>query len=212
MVCYHAAYDLAMFGKLDMAVFDSLPLRTLRYAVAVSFLLISGAVSRWSRSPARRGFTVFCAGFAVTVVTALAGMPVAFGILHLIGSSMLLSSVHARRLRDSRSLLMPVLCVFFHFSMLVLCRCVTVGVSWLYPLGFRYPGFYSADYYPLLPWLPVFLLGVWLGGVIERNAQAPVFTRRFPTPLTFPGRHSLTVYLLHQPVLFGLCLLLWGNP
>lgn len=207
MVCWHAAYDLALFGRLDMAAFDRWPLRAVRYAVAVSFLLISGAASRFSRSAARRGFTIFCAGFAVTAATAFVGMPVGFGILQLIGASMLISSVQAQRLQSIRGVLMPVLCVAAHFSMLALCRSVRVGVKWLYPLGLRYPGFYSADYYPLLPWFPVFLFGIWLGGVIERNADAPVLSRRYPPALTFAGRHSLVIYLAHQPVLYGLCAL-----
>lgn len=207
MVFYHAAYDLALFGRLDMAVFDRWPLRAVRYAAAVSFLIISGAASRWSRSAARRGFTVLCAGFAVTAATSLVGMPVTFGMLHLIGASMLISSAQARRLQSARGALMPVLCAAAHFSMLELCRSVRVGVKWLYPLGLRYPGFYSADYYPLLPWFPVFLFGIWLGGVIERNAEKPALSRRYPPAATFAGRHALAIYLVHQPVLYVLCLL-----
>lgn len=210
MVCYHAAYDLALFDRLDMAVFDSWPLRALRYAVAASFIVISGASSRFSRSCARRGFTVFCAGLVVTVATSIVGMPVAFGILQLIGSSMLISSVGARRLRSVRGAAAPVICALVHFSMLAVCRRVRVGVRWLYPLGLMYPGFYSADYYPLLPWFPVFIFGIWLGGVIERSAHVPAFNRRYPPALTFAGRHSLAVYLVHQPVLYGLCLLFLG--
>ena len=208
MVLYHAAYDLALFGRLDMAVFDCRPLRAVRYAVAVSFVVISGAASRFSRSTARRGFTVFCAGFAVTAATSLAGMPVAFGILQLIGASMLISSLQARRLQSARGALMPLLCAAAHFSMLALCRSVRVSAKWLYPLGLRYPGFYSADYYPLLPWVPVFLFGIWLGGVLERNAERSPPGRCCPPALTFAGRHALAIYLVHQPVLYGLCLLL----
>ena len=97
MVLYHAVYDLAMFGALDIEVFDSLPLRALRYVVAGSFILISGAVSRWSRSLARRGLVVLCAACVVGAVTAMAGMPVRFGILHLVGVSMLIGAALGAR-------------------------------------------------------------------------------------------------------------------
>lgn len=208
MVIYHGFYDAALFGRLDMAVFDSWPLRLLRYAVAGSFIVISGAVSRWSRQPVRRGLFVLCAACLVGAATALAGMPVRFGILHLLGVSMLISAALGETLRTARSPLMPLLCVFGHFAMLALCPRVVTRLTWLWPLGFKYEGFFSADYYPLLPWLPVFLLGVWLGGVVERHADAPALHRRFPRALTFPGRHSLVIYLAHQPVLYGLCWLL----
>lgn len=210
MVVYHTFYDLAMFGRLDISVFDSLPLRALRYVVAGSFILISGTVSRWSREPVKRGIFVLCAAFAVGAATALMSMPVRFGILHLIGVSMLIGAALGERLRGARSALMPVLCAGAHFAMLALCSCIMTRLTWLWPLGFKYAGFYSADYYPLLPWLPVFLLGTWLGGMIERNRERPLFTRHFHPALTLAGRHSMVIYLAHQPVLYGLCLLVWG--
>ena len=211
MVLYHAFYDLAMFGALDIEVFDSLPLRALRYVVAGSFILISGAVSRWSRSLARHGLIVLCAAFAVGAVTAMAGMPVRFGILHLVGVSMLIGAALGARVRHTNGVRVPVFCMLSHFAMLRLCSEVMTRLKWLYPLGFKYAGFFSADYYPLLPWLPVFFFGVWLGGVIERNAHRPLLTRRWPPWMTFAGRHSLIIYLAHQPVLYGLCLLLLGR-
>ncbi|MCM1149593.1 MAG: DUF1624 domain-containing protein [Butyricicoccus sp.] len=211
MVVYHVFYDTALFGRMDIAVFDSLPLLLLRYVVAGSFILISGAVSRWSRQPVKRGLFVLCAACLVGAATALMGMPVRFGVLHLIGTSMLIYAALGERLRGVSGALMPLLCAAAHFAMLALCSYFMTGVKWLWPLGFRYAGFYSADYYPLLPWLPVFLLGVWLGGVIERHADAPALSRRFPSALTFPGRHSLVIYLVHQPVLYVLCRLLFGR-
>lgn len=210
MVVYHAFYDAALFGRLDMAVFDIWPLLLLRYVVAGSFIVISGAVSRWSRQQVKRGIFVLCAACLVGAVTAIMGMPVRFGILHLLGISMLISAALGDRLRGVSGALMPLLCAAAHFAMLALCSYFMTGLRWLWPLGFKYDGFFSADYYPLLPWLPVFLLGVWLGGVIERHADAPALSRRFPRALTFPGRHSMVIYLVHQPVLYGLCRLMWG--
>lgn len=211
MVVYHGFYDLAMFEALDIAVFERTGLRLLRYVVAGSFIVISGTVSRWSRSAAKRGLFVLCAAFAVGAATAFMGMPVRFGILHLIGVSMLISAGAGRRLRGVESGAMPLLCAAAHFAMLGLCSEIMTRLTWLYPLGFKYAGFYSADYYPLLPWFPVFLLGVWLGGAVERHGDAPALTRRYPPALTFAGRHSLLIYLAHQPVLYGACMLIFGG-
>ena len=85
-----------------------------------------------------------------------------------------------------------------------------VSVPWLYPLGFTAPGFYSADYFPLLPWFFLFLMGTALGGWCLENRDSPLLTKSLPPALTWPGRHSLVIYVLHQPVLYGISYLIWG--
>ena len=87
---------------------------------------------------------------------------------------------------------------------------MAVTVPWLYPLGLTRPDFASADYFPLLPWLFLFLMGTVLGGWCLRHRDCRLLTVPLPGALTFPGRHSLLRYLLHQPVLFGLAKLIWG--
>ena len=78
------------------------------------------------------------------------------------------------------------------------------GHYWLFPLGFVPKSFYSADFYPLLPWVFCFLLGTRLGHTVNWAG----LDRPFPEALCWPGRHSLLLYLLHQPVLYGLVWLL----
>lgn len=68
--------------------------------------------------------------------------------------------------------------------------------------GFCAPGFFSADYYPLLPWIFVFLAGSYVG-IPLRDSRAPSWC--YPTrsrALTWVGRHAILIYLLHQPILF----------
>ena len=86
----------------------------------------------------------------------------------------------------------------------------TVSVGWLYPLGLLAPGFHSADYFPLLPWFFLFLAGTVLGGWCLDHRDSRVLTLTLPGALTWPGRHSLLIYLLHQPILFGVSYLIWG--
>jgi len=85
-----------------------------------------------------------------------------------------------------------------------------VSVQWLYPLGLTAPGFRSADYFPLLPWFFLFLTGTVLGGWCLSHRDSRLLTKFLPAVLTWPGRHSLIIYILHQPVLYGICLLIWG--
>ena len=70
-------------------------------------------------------------------------------------------------------------------------------------------GFYSVDYFPLLPWFGVILIGVALGDLFYRG-----YRRRVPLPdltgssvvrgFELLGRNSLAIYLAHQPVIIGL--------
>lgn len=65
--------------------------------------------------------------------------------------------------------------------------------------------FASADYFPLIPWLFLFWCGLFLARLWRpRAGQAPVLLR----PLALIGRHTLLVYMLHQPVIYG-ALWLW---
>jgi uncharacterized membrane protein len=81
---------------------------------------------------------------------------------------------------------------------------LAVGFDWLLPLGLHSPGFSSFDYFPLIPWLGIFLLGAALG----KSVYAP---RRSLLPWSLPqtffnaaGRHSLIIYIAHQPVILGI--------
>lgn len=70
-------------------------------------------------------------------------------------------------------------------------------------LGFMEPGFFSTDYFSLFPWLFLFISGYYLYHIFAgRNVLGlPVFQWKLPF-FGFLGRHSLLIYLLHQPVLY----------
>ena len=206
MIIYHTVCDLALLGAAPEGAAGTAPAMAVRYFAAVGFILISGICARLSRGCVRRGFAVLCAGLLVSVATALAGLPVKFGILQLLGCSMLLYGALRERLDGLRgaALIWGALLAAGAW----VCGSVYVGVPFLYPLGLRTEGFYSADYYPLVPWVFLFLLGTRIGGYIIKNRDAAWANAHFPAALTFAGRHSLAIYLLHQPVIYGACRLL----
>jgi uncharacterized membrane protein len=73
-------------------------------------------------------------------------------------------------------------------------------------LGFVPQQLYSVDYYPLLPWFGVVLIGVCAGNTLypnhRRRFALPDLSRVIPLrALAFMGRHSLLIYLVHQPLI-----------
>lgn len=219
MLVYHFLYDLAVFGVLPWGRFYTTPLNLLQQFICWSFILLAGLSARLTRSNLRRGVITLLAGALVMAGSALAGLPILFGILQCLGCSMLLYGLGQKvfdRLHPAMGLLW--------FAMFWLTRYLTdlgyVESGWLFPLGFIREDFYSADYFGLLPWFFLFLtgssLGTWLRNTLDAAAAAgrpgPGWTTlRIPALLTWPGRHSLIIYLLHQPVLYGLAWLLFGR-
>lgn len=197
MLAYHLLYDLCLFGHLDAGVMDTWPMLAVRFVFAGSFILISGVCVRFSRNPVRRGFVVFCAGALVSAVTGAAGYPVLFGVLHLLGTCMVLYGLLREGIERRTGPAFAAVCAALFAGTSLLTARVTVSARFLFPLGLTEPGFFSADYFPLLPWAFLFLAGTGLGKCF---GALPLPRKRCPAALTFPGRHSLLIYLLHQPV------------
>ncbi|TRZ87586.1 MAG: DUF1624 domain-containing protein [Methanosarcinales archaeon] len=84
----------------------------------------------------------------------------------------------------------------------------TFNFSYLFWLGFVPENLSTFDYFPLIPWFGVILLGVYYGRYIIEKTANIMFKRKIPSIFTFLGKHSLTVYLFHQPALILLLIVL----
>ena len=210
MLLYHAAYDLMVFGLLPAAL-ETHPLTRVYTALCSGgFILLSGFCIRISHNPFRRGLIVFASAMLVSAGSRLAGLPIYFGVLHLLGSCMLLYVLLRRgieRLTADWRLIFA--CLLLFAAAFTWVPTLRVGAGWLFPLGLRRDDFYSSDYYPLLPWAFLFLTGTLLGQSPDFPWDSPALRRNYPAALTFCGRHSLAIYLIHQPLLFGICWLLF---
>ena len=210
MVVYHFLYDLALFGVITWGQMFSPPLNLLQRFICCSFIFLAGACARFSRNNLRHGLIVLAAHVLVVMGAAVGGQTIRFGVLALLGSSMVIWHFAGPYLQRIPGVWLGWGCFILGQVSRVLAGRITVSVKWLYPLGFTYPGFSSADYFPLMPWLFLFLTGTVLGGWCLDNRESPLLTRPLPAPITFLGRHSLVIYVLHQPILFGISTLLWG--
>lgn len=207
MVLVHLIFDLVeLYGVVawDYPVWFSF----LKDWGGVVFLLISGISATLGHRSVRRGVIVFLCGMLCTAVTyglyrlhfATEGIVIRFGVLHCLGCCMVLWAA----VKKMPSTLLGVLGILLAAVGLYL-RTRTVSFPWLMPLGFVYPGFVSSDYFPLLPHFGFFLIGAVIGRKLypEKRTLFPKITDQCAIVrfLTLCGRHSLAIYLLHQPIL-----------
>ena len=182
----------------------------------VLFVLLSGISATLGSRSVRRGLIVLAAGALVSLVTYAMykfldfhkSIIIYFGVLQCLGCCMILWWAFKRL----PTWLLAVLGILMVAAGLYLDTVVLVDFPWLVPLGFIYPRFASADYFPLLPNFGFFLLGAVLGRTLYRKKESLLGTRERHNPiiaaLCFFGRQSLWIYLLHQPILALICMLL----
>lgn len=207
MVVHHALYDLCAFCGLPWVWFTNPVFDVLHYFFAGTFILLAGVSANFSRSNTKRGFRTLAAALGVTAVTYAVGMPIRFGILHLLGVCMVLYGLTERFWRRLDVWVLPTLSAAGVFATAKLVNGLTVSVPHLWMFGLTTPDFYSADYFPLLPWIFVFLFGTWAGKYIREGRLPRRFYTVKPSPLSALGRKSLLVYLAHQPALYALTML-----
>ena len=226
MVLFHFCYDLFMVYGLDTGWALSPWVIVWERFICVSFILISGVSLHFSYHPFRRGLIISLCGLLITAVTALV-MPsqaIWCGVLSLIGGSMLLVALFRRlldRVNPYLGAALSLLCfaVFYgvpeRYIGLFHIRLLTVPdffyrFRFLAFLGFPDSGFRSADYFPVIAWIFMFLFGYFLWAIVRRHRREELF-RRGVSPLSFLGRHALIIYLIHQPVLMVICFLIFGH-
>lgn len=207
VVVVHTVFDLRYFVGLQFGLHPVFKF-VMDYG-GMLFVVLSGiCVTLGSRS-VRRGLIVFACGMAITGVTeamialgmADASVRIWFGVLHLLGVCMVLYPLFRRLPTGALAALGAALVALgFYFDT------VRVSCPWLFPLGLRAAGFVAGDYFPLCPHLGWFLLGVVLGRTAYRGRRS--LLPRVPAqrqPIRFLcacGRHSLWIYLAHQPVVY----------
>ncbi|MBE7002981.1 MAG: DUF1624 domain-containing protein [Ruminococcaceae bacterium] len=207
MVFYHFFYDLVVFAGAPRWIFHNVVFDPLQYFFAGLFILISGVSSNYSHSNVLRGLKTLGVALVITLVTTVMDMPIVFGILHLLGVCMLLYGLTQRLWAKLPAWVVPTLSVL---GVLLTARLVNGYPSenpHLWMFGLVTPEFESADYFPLLPWMFVFLLGTWAGKYV-REGRLPKWFYETRVPfLPAVGRKSLLIYIVHQPVLYGLTML-----
>jgi len=220
MVSYHVLFDLAFVEGWNIEVMTG-PLKLIGTIAALLFLLLVGIsfIVSWQRNwnsgkslmdlhkkYFARGCFILAWGLVISLVTALwvPDIYIRFGILHLIGVSTILLPffAHFGKLNALLGIIIIGIGAFF--------ETIRVQTVLLLPVGIPYPSFASLDYYPLFPWIGVIVLGMALGShIYKSNTTQATTSPPWLRTITTPGRYSLAIYLIHQPIILTV---LWLFP
>ncbi len=221
MVLFHAMWDLVYMYGIRADWYRGDAGFVWQQFICWTFILLSGFCSNMSRNLVRHGIIVSFWGVVIMAVTQIL-MPqngIWFGVLTLLGCSSLFAAVFRKYI-----LKIPAVTGFI-LSFMLFVMTYFVGDGYikilgikilqlpkiLYQnlftafLGFPTATFFSTDYFPIVPWFFLFLTGVFGFRIYEKyqpkyltllNVNIPIFTKI--------SKYSLTVYVLHQPIIYGL--------
>lgn len=222
MIFYHGCYTLGYLFGVEEGVYFFRFFMPAEPFFAGLFIFISGIACNLSHSNLARGLKLLAVALGVTLVTWIF-VPedlITFGILHFLAVCMILAGLFMPMMDRRRfSWTFVGVCAagyaltrnlargYLGFSGCLALPGALYASNWLAPLGFHNASFASADYFPLLPWIFVFAAGMSVGR-LAKAGKFPAFMYRSEVPqLSWLGRHALLLYLVHQPVIYGVCLL-----
>jgi len=211
VVAYHTGYNLVFFELIPEETLYNPLLNTLQPLFAGMFILLSGVSARYARDNRTRGLRVLGCALVVSLATGVFGTPITFGILHCLGCCMVIGGEPSAWLDKIPRRLQPVLfggLFVLCFMMFPMNDEAFAGVPYLYMFGLYSPEFKSMDYFPLLPWFFLYPLGAWLGLYIKEGRLPRWFYDVKVPILPILGRHTLVIYMLHQPVMYFAVMLL----
>jgi uncharacterized membrane protein len=209
MIAYHFCFDLNWFGVLHADFNRDVLWLSLRAIIVSSFMLLVG-ISLVLAQQAGISTTRYWRRIALIAACALlvtagsyAAFPrtfITFGILHCIAVASLLAWPFTRHPFTALVTGMAIVAIGLQV------RLPLFDTAWLNWIGLMTHKPATEDYVPLFPWVGLVLIGISLGTWISVRKRPGIAAlgRASPQWLTWLGRHSLLVYMVHQPVLLGI--------
>lgn len=223
MITFHVLYLLNYFNIQHTGVpgvqygfwwwFPRVTGGTFIFAAGIS-LTIAYSRSRRTSGFLLRGLKIFTWGMGITLLTWLVARDeyVRFGILHFFGIAFILAPFFLK-FRFMNLIVGAALMVVGIYLQYLQEQMILVDFPWLFWLGLMPQGFRTLDYWPLLPWLGLFLVGMFFGKILYPQGNRRFNIHEFNDPvtsaLTLPGRHPLVIYLAQWPIVIGILLALY---
>ncbi|WP_026650838.1 heparan-alpha-glucosaminide N-acetyltransferase domain-containing protein [Butyrivibrio proteoclasticus] len=231
MILYHLCWDLKYISGFSMSWYETYYSFVWQQTICYSFILIAGFSMFFARKPMRDGIILFVLGAIITAVTfvAIPDTPILFGVLTMYGSCKILVGAFMRNgAKEITKKFKRFFVVGFVVSLLLfivtrpinesylnlIFKKIYLPLGWyevsspsdlvgslLTYLGIMQRGFFSSDYFSVVPWIFLFLVGFFFYGVVKDQFGKKIFHINIK-PVNFLGRHSLLIYFLHQAVLY----------
>ena len=215
MIFFHLLWDLDYYGLSPMnnELYKYSQICPITFFVLVGICLTISYQHKTVKQIILRGLLILSVGFCITLASLLIvpDKPVTFGVLHCIGLSIILSSLFVKnRLQSILSLSILFIALGYVLNAIHIQNPTPVHLI----VGIHQENLwqYTVDYFPLFPWFGIILSGMFLGKILYKGGK-----RQFNFPdianysairlLSKLGKHSLLVYLLHQPIIAGSILL-----
>ncbi len=219
MLLFHLCYT---FGTvLGFAFFERIYYLTESIAppvISVMFIFSCAYSCRLSKNNLKRGAIIFLfalgLSFVTIVILPLLGMAeegIYFGILHFLGIAVMLSPLIFKAEKKIPAFIgIPISIILAIGTSQIMTKGffglrVTDpfdGVNLLFPFGIYHGDFFSADYYPIFPWIFVFALCCYIAAALPPEKLPERFYSRLCPPVEFLGRHAMIVYIIHQPIIY----------
>jgi len=204
MVYFHVVYDMNEFFSYQV-IYGSGINFYIGKASVILFILISGVSCSLSRSNVKRGLKLFGIALLVSLFSYLYNpdFVIKFGVIHFFSVCMLLYPV-LKKLNNALLLIFGTIII----SLGYFTSNIKLSHDYLFPFGVTSANFASSDYYSLIPWLGLFLYGIFLGNIFYKEKKSIFSFSIGGNIISFAGRHTLLVYLAHQPVILGVLALI----
>lgn len=227
MILFHAVWDLVYIFDVNWSWFYTDMAFLWQQSICWTFIILSGFCWSLGRRKLRRAFIVFGAGALISLVTEIF-MPaqrIRFGILTFLGVAALMLIFLEKLLKK----IVPWQGFAFACLAFVLLYGLNDGYIGIFRfaklyrlpggvyqlgdfgtfLGFTESSFYSSDYFSLIPWIFLYLAGYFLYGMgMKRDGLATLAEKKsWGCFWNILGKKSLWIYMLHQPVVYGV---LWA--
>ncbi|MDD4353577.1 MAG: heparan-alpha-glucosaminide N-acetyltransferase [Candidatus Nanoarchaeia archaeon] len=203
MIIFHSLFYINYFDFAKLELYSGF-IGRFQMIIPLIFLTVSGISSKLQarfvnkKAVFLRGLKVLGLGLIITLITWLIFPKdfVFFGILHCIGTCILLSYF----IKNEKIALILGLIVLFISSSV---NSYNTNYKYVSIVGLRYAQLNTFDYYPLIPWLGVFLIGYYLGSKFIINKKSKINNNKLINAVCFFGKNSLKIYFIHIIFLFS---------
>ncbi len=221
VVIYHLLYDLNSIFGMNILWLNDWWADFIRDFGAGSFIFISGMACHLSRNNTKRGIKAIVVALVISIVTYVI-IPeefILFGIIHFLGICMIMYDGVGKYF-NKMPLIFGSLMFLVFFILTYNVYYGYIGIKGFFEInlpsalygnvvgfimGFgKGTNIYSADYYPIFPWIFLFISGIIVGNYFEKDNVNKIFYKNYVPAISWIGSKTMIIYILHQPIMYGI--------